>query len=275
MTAPRLPDAPSAEALTYGDYLKVPELLRLQVPQSDPPHHDELLFIVIHQAYELWFKLILHEIANAIEAMDAGLVLRAHHFMSRVDRIQELLLSQIHLLETMTPAEFAEFRDELRPASGFQSVQFREIEFAAGIKDESYLTFFKDRPEERARLTRRLAEPTIWDAFERLVLRSLSGQSVSEALVTIYQHHHDHLELFLLAESLVDFDEHLALWRFHHVKVVERIIGQKKGTGGSSGVAYLLTTVDKRAFPVLWEIRSELGQGGSPSSSSSCPYHAR
>ena len=132
--------------MTYGDYLKVPELLALQVPRSDPPHHDELLFIVIHQAYELWFKLILHELANAIRYMDGNKPLRAHHFMKRVAKIQELLLNQIHILETMSPAEFAEFRDNLRPASGFQSVQFREIEFVAGIRDEAYLRFFQGRP---------------------------------------------------------------------------------------------------------------------------------
>lgn len=245
--------------MTYGDYLKVPELLSLQVPQSDPPHHDELLFIVIHQAYELWFKLILHELANAIRYMGENRVLRAHHFMKRVAKIQELLLNQIHILETMSPAEFAQFRDNLRPASGFQSVQFREIEFVAGIRDEAYLRFFQDRPELHGRLEQRLREPSVWEAFAALLARRFPGMTVLESLRHIYESHHEHVDVFLLAESLVSFDEYLALWRYHHVKVVERVIGGQMGTGGSAGVHYLRTTVDKKAFPILWEVRSQLG----------------
>ncbi|MBM3271478.1 MAG: tryptophan 2,3-dioxygenase [Candidatus Sericytochromatia bacterium] len=259
MTGPKPPDAPRSGVMTYGDYLKVPELLALQEPRSSPPHHDELLFIVIHQAYELWFKLILHEIENAIRYMNDDRVLRAHHFMRRVAKIQAVLLEQIHILETMSPAEFAEFRDNLRPASGFQSAQFREIEFLAGVRDEAYLRFFQDRPEVLPRLRRRLAEPSVWDAFAALIARRFPDQPQEAALRHIYECHQDHLELYLLAESLIDFDEHLSLWRYHHVRVVERVIGLKPGTGGSAGVAYLRTTVDKKAFPALWDVRAHLG----------------
>ena len=259
MDGPKPPEVPKTGTMTYGDYLKVPELLGLQHPQSQPAHHDELLFIIIHQAYELWFKLVLHEIANTIRYMDEDKVLRAHHFMRRVAKIQEVLLHQIHILETMAPAEFAEFRDELRPASGFQSVQFREIEFAAGIKEEAYLRFFKDRPELVSRLEQRLAGRTVWDAYSELMARRFPDIPLNDAVRRVYETQHDHLELFLLSESLVDFDEYLALWRFHHVKVVERVIGGKPGTGGSAGVNYLRTTVDKKAFPLLWDVRAELG----------------
>ena len=132
--------------LTYNEYLKVPELLALQHPQSEPAHHDEMLFIIIHQAYELWFKLIMHEVEHAIGFMSRKEVLRAHHFVNRVVQILKVLVQQIHILETMTPVEFLQFRDRLMPASGFQSSQFREFEFAAGLKDESYLKFFREKP---------------------------------------------------------------------------------------------------------------------------------
>jgi tryptophan 2,3-dioxygenase len=140
-------------------------------------------------------------------------------------------------------------------------VQFREIEFVAGVREEAYLRFFASRPELVARLERRLAEPSIWDAYRALVGRRFPDRPIADAVRHIYESHRDHLELYLLSESLVEFDEYLALWRFHHVNVVERVIGGKPGTGGSAGVAYLRTTVDKRAFPILWDIRSALGAG--------------
>jgi tryptophan 2,3-dioxygenase len=275
--------------LTYNDYLKIGELLKLQVPQSEPAHHDELLFIIIHQAYELWFKLILHEIENSIRQMQDGNVLRAHHFVKRTVEIMKVLVSQIHILETMTPAEFLQFRDRLMPASGFQSMQYREIEFLAGLKDEAYLEHFKNRPEFLEILKKRLKQPDLKSAYYDL-LHSLSQQlgkempknaaeieskilngtetrvdeinkvkhEIMSAILPIYQHQESHLPLYLLSESLVDFDQYFSLWREHHVRVVERIIGFKHGSGGSSGVGYLRSTTVKKMFPYLWEVRTYL-----------------
>ena len=274
------PLAPSD--LTYNSYLRVPELLDLQTPQSDPPHHDELLFIIIHQAYELWFRLILHELETAMSYMEQGQVLRAHHFIRRVVTIQKVLIDQIHILETMTPIEFLGFRHRLNPASGFQSVQFREIEFVCGLKDEKALLYFANRPDELEKLKKRLESSDLPRAFHHLLARlgfkmpdeaalaklaedESARTLVRNVLVELYSNPDSNLELYLLAESLVDLDEYLALWRGHHVKVVERIIGMKPGTGGSEGVAYLLSTLNKRCFPLLWEVRLHLGdQPGGP-----------
>jgi tryptophan 2,3-dioxygenase len=265
----------AAGSLTYNDYLRVPELLALQKPQSDPAHHDEMLFIVIHQAYELWFKLVLHEMENAIHYMEQGKILRAHHFMKRITEIMRLLVQQIHILETMAPAEFLEFRDRLMPASGFQSTQYRELEFRAGLKDEAYLAHFKHRPEMQQTLRQRLSQPDLRSAFYSLLKqqglpipadaaeREAKGddtarEPVIRALLPIYQDPEDMLPLYLLAESLVEFDEYFTLWRQHHVAVVERVIGAKRGTGGSSGVEYLRSTTSKKVFPRLWEVRTYL-----------------
>jgi tryptophan 2,3-dioxygenase len=261
--------------LTYNDYLNVPKLLSLQKPQSSPAHHDELLFIIIHQAYELWFKLILHEMDSSIQYMKEGKILRAHHFLNRVVQIMKLLVQQIHILETMSPVEFLGFRDQLRPASGFQSLQFREIEFLAGLKDEKYLKFFENRPEVLEVLRKRLGQSDLKSTYYNL-LRQL-GFSVPEnadqiekeglsekvdqvirGILPIYQSPSDHIEIYLLSESLIEFDEYLALWREHHVRVVERVIGHKRGTGGSQGVGYLQSTTSKKCFPILLEVRSYL-----------------
>lgn len=261
--------------LTYNDYLKVQDLLTLQVHQSEPAHHDELLFIIIHQTYELWFKLILHELEKTVVQMQKEEVLLAHHFLKRVVEIMKLMVNQIHILETMTPKDFLEFRDRLNPASGFQSMQFREIEFLTGLKDERYLVFFKERPEVVAALKKRIAEPDLRSAFYDMLRRlgfkvpnnaadlesrgdQLARAAIIQAILPIYQNPGEHLALGLLAESLVDFDEYLQLWREHHVRVVERIIGMKRGTGGSSGVEYLRGTTSKKSFPLLWEVRTYL-----------------
>ncbi|HEX6386199.1 MAG TPA: tryptophan 2,3-dioxygenase family protein [Anaerolineae bacterium] len=268
-----------AEAeLTYNDYLKVPQLLQLQQLLSQPPHHDEMLFIVIHQTYELWFKLIVHELEKAIQLMQQQHVLRAHHFVQRVVEIMRLLVNQIHILETMTAADFLCFRDRLKPASGFQSLQFREIEFLAGLKDRRYLQTFADRPEMHALLERRYQEPDLRTAFYEM-LRGMGFDVPAEvsladlekdenartqllaALKQIYQKPIEEMQLYLLSEALVDFDQYLSLWRVHHVHVVERIIGNKPGTGGSSGAGYLRTTLDKRCFPYLWQVRTHLEKG--------------
>jgi tryptophan 2,3-dioxygenase len=261
--------------LDYGDYLKLDGLLDLQRAQSEPPHHDEMLFIIIHQAYELWFKLVIFEIENAIRYMQEGAVLRAHHFIVRVVRIVDLLVKQIHILETMEPVEFLQFRDRLMPASGFQSVQFREIEFLSGLKNRSYLKFFDHRPDLQKRLQARLDGVDLRTAFYALLRgqgfdlpadirrRALEKDDSArtqllEGIRPIYQDVESNLKVHFLTEALVDYDASLSLWRQHHVAVVERIIGFKRGTGGSSGTAYLRTTTSKRLFPYLWEVKTYL-----------------
>lgn len=261
--------------MTYNDYLKVPELLSLQKPQSDPAHHDELLFIIIHQAYELWFKLIIHELESAMVHMQKQEVLRARHFIHRCVEILKVLVRQIHILETMQPVEFLEFRDRLTPASGFQSMQFREVEFMSGLKEPRYLQFFKNRPDLQAILQARLDGPDLRSHYYDM-LRGLghdipegasdkeragdavASEKILTALVPIYRRPQDNLPLYLLTESLVELDQYLGLWREHHVRVVERVIGFKKGTGGSSGVEYLRATTVKKSFPLLWEVRTRL-----------------
>jgi tryptophan 2,3-dioxygenase len=237
--------------LSYGSYLKVPELLQLQDGLTEA--HDELLFIVVHQVYELWFKVLLHELEAARDAMFAGEAFAARHSLKRVKVIERLLVEQLEVLETMSPQDFLAFRSELAPASGFQSVQFRELEFLSGLKNPAYLKRLEADGEERARLERRLAEPTLWDAFLALVER-LGSPSLEEVL----RRRQDHAELFDLSESLVDHDEAFAHWRSRHVLMVEREIGGKTGTGGSAGVEYLRGTLDKRFYPELWELRSRL-----------------
>jgi len=261
--------------MTYNDYLKVPELLSLQERQSNPPHHDEMLFIIIHQAYELWFKLILHELGSAMEHMNRKEVLRARHFVHRCVEILKVLVQQIHILETMQPVEFLQFRDRLTPASGFQSMQFRELEFLSGLKEPRYLHFFKNRPDLTAILQSRLEGPDLRSAYYDL-LRSLGHavpenasdreragdeavcEQILDALIPIYTNPSANLPLYLLTESLVELDQYLGLWREHHVRVVERVIGFKKGTGGSSGVEYLRGTTAKKSFPLLWDVRTRL-----------------
>ena len=256
------PSVYSGSDLTYNSYLKVPELLALQQPQSEPAHHDEMLFIIIHQAYELWFKLILHEIDSTMAAMVAGDPLRAHHFVKRIVEILRVLVQQIHILETMAPVDFLEFRDRVMPASGFQSLQFREVEFLCGLKDERYFGYFKNRPEMLETLKRRYEEPSLIDVFDGLMKKLAFEGATLAALKSVYQEPSFHLPLYLLCESLVDFDQYLGLWREHHVRVVERVIGFKRGTGGSSGVEYLKSTTGKKAFQILWDVRSELSKSG-------------
>jgi len=261
--------------MTYNDYLRVPELLSLQVRQSEPPHHDEMLFIIIHQAYELWFKLIIHELDSAMVHMQKQEALRARHFVHRCVEILRVLVGQIHILETMQPVEFLEFRDRLTPASGFQSMQFREVEFMSGLKEPRYLQFFKNRPDLQAILQARLDGPDLRSNYYDM-LRGLGfdipigasdkeragdadvSEKILQALVPIYRKPQENLPLYLLTESLVELDQYLGLWREHHVRVVERVIGFKKGTGGSSGVDYLRATTTKKSFPLIWEVRTRL-----------------
>jgi tryptophan 2,3-dioxygenase len=237
--------------LSYGTYLKVPELLGLQ--QGLSQEHDELLFIVAHQVYELWFKVILFELEAARDRIGADDVFFARHHLHRVYVIEKLLVEEIEVLETMSPHDFLAFRSKLAPASGFQSVQFREIEFLSGLKEPRYIARLEASPEEMDRLRKRLEEESVDDAFRALVVRR-----GSPTLVEIFRDPERHAELFDLAEALLDHDETFALWRARHVLMVERQIGSKTGTGGSSGAQYLRTTLGKRFYPELWEVRSQL-----------------
>jgi tryptophan 2,3-dioxygenase len=237
--------------LSYGSYLKVPELLGLQEKLSQ--EHDELLFIVAHQAYELWFKVVLHELEAARDRIDRDDIFFARHFLKRVYVIERLLVEQIEVLETMSPQDFLAFRSQLAPASGFQSVQFREIEFLSGLKEPKYLARLEATGEEKARLQRRLDEPSVADAFEALIKRR-----GSPSLLDIFHDRERYGDLFDLCEALLDHDETFAHWRSRHVLMVERQIGSKTGTGGSSGAQYLRSTLAKRFYPALWEVRSQL-----------------
>ena len=258
--------------VTYSSYLKIDELLSLQQPLSDGPEHDEMLFIVIHQVYELWFKEVVHELDFLGRTLRSGEAARAQHTLKRVLTILKVLVHQIDVLETMTPLEFLSFRERLESGSGFQSFQFRELEFVLGWKRPAALERYEKGSTARARLERRLAEPTLWDAFLRyLVTRGHAvpaealGRDVTKPLapdpalhpllLSIYR---NDAEARGVCERLVDLDEGLMEWRYRHVKMVERTIGTRRGTGGSAGAGYLKTTLDQPLFPDLWQIRTEL-----------------
>ena len=249
--------------LTYGSYLRLPGLLSQQVPQADPPAHDELLFITVHQVYELWFAQLLHELEAVRAAMLGGQTWRAGHLLRRVHAIERLLVAQVDILETMTPQDFLEFRSLLAPASGFQSVQFRELEFLSGAKDERYVGRFRALTDaERQRLRRRLAEPSLWDAYLALLAaRGLAAGDDEEILASLRTAAYDraaHDDLWQLAEDLLTHDELAGLWRARHVAMVERQIGTRSGTGGSTGAPYLRGRVHLRYYPLLWELRDRL-----------------
>jgi len=262
--------------LSYNKYLRVPELIDLQTCLSSPAHHDELLFITVHQAYELWFKQILHEIDAAIVLMKEDRSIEAARALRRVVEIEKLLIAQIHILETMSPVRFLGFRDELNPASGFQSMQFREIEFSSGLKDEKIVREFRDDEFARRRLEARLQQPSLAEAFFALLRRAGFDAPASDSprdaeerrinyskrtrtVVEILSHPEKLNKEYQLAEALLEHDEYFSLWRSHHIKMVERMVGAKRGTGGSAGVGYLQTTLDKKFFPEVWEARTYLG----------------
>lgn len=251
------------EQLSYGSYLRVDDLLALQQPLSRPAHHDEMLFIIIHQVYELWFKQLLHEVEAVVRDLDADNLLRVGKHFRRIATIQRLLEQQIDVLETMTPQEFNQFRDNLNPASGFQSIQFRELEFVAGLRRTETLQYIQMTDGQRARLERRLSEPSLYDHVKALLVRRGFAASTHEELIEslrrIYTGEREHYDLYVLMEELIEFDERMLLWRSRHIRMVERMIGAKRGTGGSLGAAYLATTLDQRFFPELWEVRTHLG----------------
>jgi len=279
-------DYGSNPPLSYNKYLRVADLIGLQDCLSDPQHHDELLFITIHQAYELWFKQILHEIDAAIVLMNEGRLTAAARALRRVVEIEKLLVNQIHILETMTPISFLAFRDQLNPASGFQSMQFREIEFASGLKHQSLLNEFREDEFALSRVQKRFQAPSLGDTFyAALRMRGLDAPANddsnsdeerrkrygkrAQAVLEILTHFEERNEEFQLAEALLEHDEYFSLWRAHHIKMVERMVGTKRGTGGSEGVGYLQTTLDKKFFPELWEARTHLDtkHGGA-----GCPF---
>jgi len=258
--------------LTYANYLKLDSILSAQEPRSEGPEHDEMLFIIIHQVYELWFKQVLHELDFLNERFYQNDTSRILHTLRRVLTILKTMVAQIDILETMTPLEFLSFRDRLESASGFQSYQFRELEFLLGNKRKSIYTHYPKGTAGRANLERRYHEPTLWDAFLRYLANNghdipqqLLHRDVTEplqpspeiqaALINIYR---KHPILIRVCERLVDLDEGIQEWRYRHIKMVERTIGTKQGTGGSAGVGYLQTTLFKPVFPDLWAIRTEL-----------------
>jgi tryptophan 2,3-dioxygenase len=255
--------------LSYNKYLRVQDLINLQDCLSDPAHHDELLFITVHQAYELWFKQILHELDAAIQFLKDDRLPAATRAVNRIVVIEKLLVQQIHILESMTPISFLAFRDQLNPASGFQSMQFREIEFSSGLKDERILREFKDDKFALERLQTRMDQTSLAEAFyQALDRRGFDVGQRAQAILEILTHFENRYEEFQLTEALLEHDEYFSLWRSHHIKMVERMVGAKRGTGGSEGIGYLKTTLDKKFFPELWEARTYLdikhGSAGCP-----------
>ena len=261
------------ETMSYGDYLCLDKLLSCQHPQTD--RHDEMLFVVMHQASELWIKLCLHEIAGAIRQLKAGVLGPAFKMMARVARIQVNLIQSWEILSTLTPFDYSSFRDGLGKSSGFQSFQYRVLEFRLGNKNREMARVFESRPSIASEVNAALVEPSIYD--EALALLSRRGFPVpAEKLVRDFsepytsdprvtecwrQVYHDaerHWDLYELAEKLVDLEYRFHLWRYSHMKTVERIIGAKRGTGGTSGVGYLKRALDLRFYPELWDVRTEI-----------------
>lgn len=279
---------PTSTQVTYGRYLKIDQLVALQQPLTVPLAHDETLFIIIHQVYELWFKQILHELALAETAMEGGQLGAFNRIVKRITTIQSVLTHQVDVLETMTPVDFNRFRQKLNPASGFQSQQFRELEFRLGGKEQSYLKFYKTESAARAQLERAIEAPTVYDHFLRLLAQRgfpvpkdvlerdvrepyAASEGVTQAILQVYQAVEKHYDLYSTLESLIDLDEGILLWRMRHVAMVERMIGTRKGTGGSSGVKYLTATLSRRFFPEIWDVRNHLGVSNYGESSSPQP----
>jgi len=263
-------DERDSPAVTYGSYLKVDQLLDLQQPRSD--EHDEILFIVIHQVYELWFKEMLHELDRVMDLLHHDMGDRAQHTLKRILTILKVMVAQVDILETMTPLEFLTFRNRLAAASGFQSDQFRQIEFVLGSKSQASIDRFGADTRARSALQARWSAPTLWDAFlgylkregydipapqlTRDVTAAIEPSAdVQKVLIDVYRNDPRNSEL---CERLVDLDEGMQEWRYRHVRMVERTIGRKPGTGGSAGAEYLKSTLARPAFPDLWEIRASL-----------------
>jgi tryptophan 2,3-dioxygenase len=248
--------------ITYSDYLKLDELLGAQQPLSEL--HDEMLFIIIHQTKELWMKQMLHELRFAVGLVGEDRFAEAYKALSRVGRIQSVMTLSWDVLSTLTPVDYLAFRDVLGTSSGFQSAQFRELEYRLGLKDDRYLKHYAADSPEHARLRDALDQPSLREASHSALERAgfdlgdRSEQAFASAWLEVYRDAERWFDLYQLAEKLLDIDDALAGWRHKHVLTVERIIGNKRGTGGSAGAAYLRSTLDKRVFPELWALRTDL-----------------
>jgi tryptophan 2,3-dioxygenase len=259
--------------MTYGDYLHLDTLLSSQKRLSG--HHDEMLFIIIHQVSELWMKLILHELRTSITSIEAGELSPAFKMLSRVSKIQSQIIHAWDVLSTLTPSEYIQFRDDLGQASGFQSYQYRMIEFALGYKTPHVLKIYQKDPELLSHLQEAYQSPSLYDVSIRALSKAgfsideevlnrdfktpyQENDSVLEAWTEVYRNTDKYWDLYELAEKLIDLEDWLQQWRFRHMKTVERIIGHKKGTGGSSGVSYLKKVLDHQFFPELWNVRTNL-----------------
>lgn len=270
------------DRMTYGGYLSLERLLSAQNPVSVPEHHDELLFIIQHQTSELWMKLVLHEISHMRELLAADKLGEALKPLARVKHIQEVLTQQWSVLATLTPSEYAQFRGSLGNSSGFQSVQYRAIEFSLGNKNAKMLQVFEAEPESHAMLAAELARPTVYDEFLRLLARrglpvpaSILERDVTRAytmhedlvpvIKEIYDDPSTHWDLYEACEEFVDIEDNFQFWRFRHLRVVTRTIGMKIGTGGSSGVGFLQRALDLTFFPELFAVRTEIGAVASDS----------
>lgn len=260
----------------YTGYLALDKLLSAQTPLSDPPHHDEMLFIIQHQVAELWIKLLIHEIGGAIRHMQDDRLAPANKNLARVRHIQNQLYNQWKVLDTLTPSEYGEFRHVFGKASGFQSAQYRILEFTLGNKSRATMRVFEHQPEWHARLVQALESPSLYEEFlmhlarqgmavpERVLDRDFSDvrdedSDVVDVLRNIYENRSDNWERYETCEALVDISNNFQFWRFHHMKTVERIIGHKRGTGGSSGVPFLKKALDIEFFPELLRVRTEIG----------------
>ena len=259
--------------MTYGDYLALDSLLSAQHPISE--HHDEMLFIVIHQTKELWLKQTVRELKLARELIRGDRLQEVHKILSRVSRIQAVMTLSWEVLSTLTPTDYVQFRGVLGGSSGFQSAQFREVEYLLGLKEGGFLKFHEEGSAPHRALAAALAEPSLWDEANRALARAgfalpetvldrdwslpyRPSEEVEAAWATVYREAERHWPLYQLAEKLVDIDDAFATWRHKHVVTVERIIGFKRGTGGTPGVPYLQSTLGKRAFPELWSLRTRL-----------------
>lgn len=269
-------DSDLKHKLTYNSYLKIHELISLQQEESDPKQHDEMLFIIIHQAYELWFKQILHELDFVEKDIAAGDIFSVLKTLKRIHVIQGVLIHQVDILETMSPTDFAKFREVLNPASGFQSHQFRLFEYRCGLKNDMYLKFHEHEEATHAELKATLAKPSLYDLVLKLLAEKgygipkdvlerdvtqpyQSNEAIVDIVQTIYENPKEHGEFYSLFENMIELDEKVQLWRSRHVKMVERMIGMKMGTGGSSGAEYLRSTLPKQFFPELWDVRNRIG----------------
>lgn len=266
-------DTPKTPDVTYGGYLRLRELLAAQAPLSE--RHDEMLFVILHQTMELWMKQTLHEIDAAQGEINSGELVRAYKHMARVSRIQAVMTQTWDILATMTPTDYLRFREVLGTSSGFQSAQFRVLEYRLGLKDASFLQFHPEGQPERAALDAALKAPSLYDAalaqlaaagidVPQAVLNRAKDQpyqpseGVEDAWLEVYRNSEKYWPLYQLAEKLLDLDDSLLTWRHKHVLTVERIIGRKRGTGGTDGVGYLAQTLTRRAFPEIWSLRTKL-----------------